>query len=194
MMSETDKAPVGPVPSDPDAVDADPGLRVRLGRLVIAVTLLALIAFWTWALFFASKESINRIEDRSWAERAEQICAATERDRQGLADYRRVDTADPSSLAERADAVDRATDLLESMVDEIATRRPTDPKGAEIAPMWISDYREYLSNRRDHAEVLRTGSNDPFRETRVDNLPISERLGAFAVANEMDSCVPPFDL
>ncbi len=180
--------------SDLASVESGPGLRFRIGRVVIAAMLLGLIAFWTWALFFASKESINRIEDRAWAERAEQICATAELERQSLADYRRVDTSDPASLTERAASVDRATDLLETMIDEISARQPNDPKGAEIVPMWISDYRDYLGNRRDHAEVLRSGSNDPFRETRVDNLPISERLGAFAVANEMESCVPPFDL
>lgn len=180
--------------TDTVTVHSDPGLRFRIGRVVVAAMLLGLIAFWTWALFFASKESINRIEDRAWAERAERVCATAELERQGLADYRRVDTSDPASLAERAATVDRATDLLEAMVDEISERQPDDPKGAEIVPMWISDYREYLRNRRDHAEVLRAGSNDPFRETRVDNLPISERLGAFAVANDMESCAPPFDL
>ena len=37
-----------------------------------------LIVFWIWALFFASKESVNKIEDRAWAERAEAICVATD--------------------------------------------------------------------------------------------------------------------
>jgi hypothetical protein len=150
--------------------------------------------FWTWALFFASKESINRIEDRQWAARAEQICATAETRREQFADYRRVDPSDPASLAERAAAVDRATDLLEAMIGEVGSEQPGDPKGAELVPLWISDYGRYLQNRRDHADILRAGSNEPFRETRVDNLPISERLGAFAVANDMESCAPPFDL
>ncbi len=174
--------------------EADHRLRRTLGRIAITASLVGLFAFWTWALFFASKESINRIEDRDWAERAEQICAAAESRREQLADYRRVDPNDPTSLAERAAAVDRATDLLESMVDEVSAEEPRDPKGAELAPLWISDFRSYLQNRRDHADLLRSGSNAPFRETRVDNLPISERLGAFAVANDMESCAPPFDL
>ena len=35
---------------------------------------LGFAVFWIWALFFASKESINRIDDRAWAERAQGIC------------------------------------------------------------------------------------------------------------------------
>jgi hypothetical protein len=163
-------------------------------RSAVVIAVIGLVAFWTWALLFASKESINRIEDRQWSQRAEQICAAADDSRRQLADYRRVDPSDPASLAERAAAVDRATDVLETMVDQVALQMPSDPKGAEIAPLWVADYRSYLLNRRDHADRLRSGSNPPFRETRVDNLPISERIGAFAVANDMASCSPPFDL
>ena len=43
-------------------------------RVVLTIVVVSFSAFWIWALFFASKESINKIGDRAWAARAEAIC------------------------------------------------------------------------------------------------------------------------
>jgi hypothetical protein len=64
-------------------------------------------------------------------------------------------------LAERADIVDRATDIVEQMVDDVVAVAPTDEKGQAIVPDWEADYRTYLQNRRDFAEELRGGENVP---------------------------------
>jgi membrane protein YdbS with pleckstrin-like domain len=56
-----------------------PASRWRvLARIALVVGLVCFAAFWVWALFFASKEPINRIGDRAWAARAEASarCAA----------------------------------------------------------------------------------------------------------------------
>ena len=67
----------------PDSVEhgtPEPKAVRRLAkRFLLIFVALAFVLFWTWALFFASKEGVNVIEDRAWAERAETICfAATE--------------------------------------------------------------------------------------------------------------------
>jgi hypothetical protein len=151
--------------------------------------------FWVWALFFASKEAINRIGDRAWAARAESICAAAERERLELADFREMEDATPELVRERADIVDRATDVLERALDDLTAVEPTDPKGKDLIPQWVADYRTYVADRRTFAEQLRaTGDNTPFYETESAGIPISEKLTVFAADNEMASCAPPSDL
>ena len=163
--------------------------RILLG-LVVAV----FAAFWVWALFFASKEAINKIDDRAWAARAEAICAEAEVRREALADFRRVDERDAAMMVERGNLVDAATDVVEQMLNDVVAVDPTDEKGAAIVPDWEADYRTYLENRRDYAEVLRAGRNEAFTEAAVDGIPISDKLERFADDNEMPSCAPPIDL
>jgi hypothetical protein len=190
-MTATSAGPAGTAGPSPDTT---PRRRVSVAGVLIAVVVAGFAVFWIWALFFASKEAVNKIDDRAWAERAAGICAAANVEREALADLRRVDPDDPAMLAERGDLVDRATDVIERMLDDVVAVAPTDPKGAAIVPDWEADYRQYLANRRDFADGLRAGENEPFRETEVDGIPISERLETFAADNEMAECAPPRDL
>ncbi len=169
-------------------------------RLLVRVSLITLVsvfaAFWVWALFFASKEAVNKLDDQGvWATRAEQICAQAADDRFELTDLRSVVDVGPELIRERADIVDHATDILEQMVDDLVAVQPTDEKGQAIVPLWDADYRIYLQDRRNYADQLReTGENLAFYETKVDAIPISERIATFAGDNEMPSCAPPYDL
>jgi hypothetical protein len=165
-----------------------------IGRGLIVVALVILVVFWVWALFFASKESINRIDDRAWAERAEGICATANAARDDLADFRRIDPADLALMRERGDLIDRSTDVVEQMIDDVTRVPAADPKGRELVPRWEADYRIFIANRRDHAELVRSGADVPFRQAEVEGVPISERLSRFAVDNHMPACVAPRDL
>ena len=167
---------------------------MRSWRTVIIVAVAGLAAFWVWALFFASKEAINKIGDREWAARAESICESAQAERATLVDERVIDPDDPAMLAERGDIVDEATDIVEAMLDDVVAVTPTDDKGQAIVPQWEADYRTYLANRRDFSDRLRSGENEPFTEAAVDGIPISEKLEQFAGDNEMPSCAPPRDL
>ncbi len=152
------------------------------------------MAFWAYALFFASKDAINKIADEAWGQRAEEICAVANAERESLIDLRRFDGDERQLLTERAGVVDQATDLVERMLDDVVAVTPTDDKGRAIVPMWESDYRTYLRNRRDYANRLRGGDDSQFRETAVDGIPVSEKLQTFAADNEMSACAPPSDL
>ncbi|MEM9513781.1 MAG: hypothetical protein AAGA42_02900 [Actinomycetota bacterium] len=157
----------------------------QLGRTVVIVSLIGLAIFWVWALFFASKESVNRVDDREWAARAEAICAEV---RPQLAALDRQESAD---LNVRADLVVTSTDLLSKMLDDVMAVPPADEKGQAIVPDWIADYRQLLDDRYAYAERLRSGENVPFTETAVRGVPITERIETFAGDNEMRSCRPP---
>ena len=173
----------------PDAGDRRP----NIWRIPIAVVVLGFAAFWVWALFFASKEAVNKIGDRAWAERAEAICAAAEEERLALASPTEFDPDDPALLARHADLVDRATDIVEEMLDDVVAVAPTDEKGRQIVPLWEADYRTVIADRRRFTARLRDGDTDPFNETAVDGIPISDKVEQFAGDNEMPSCAPPHE-
>ena len=172
----------------------DTGRRWTIGRVLVVLAVVVFVVFWTYALFFASKEAVNKIGDRAWARRAEAVCAEANEERGELTDLRVVDPDRPGMLGERADLVDRATDIVEQMLDDVIAETPADEKGRAIVPLWESEYRQYVANRRVFADELRAGRNEPFRETAIDGIPISERLETFAGDNEMESCAPPRDL
>ena len=179
----------------PDERQTDEGRPNPWLRGLLLVVLAAFAAFWIWALFFASKEAVNRIDDRAWAERAETICIEATEARIELADLTRIDQAGPELIYRRAEIVDESTDILEQMLDDVVAVVPTDDKGQNIVPLWEAEYRTYLEDRRNYADQLReTGENLAFYETAVDELPVSERLATFAGDNEMSACAPPIDL
>ncbi len=163
-------------------------------KILISIVVIGFAAFWIWALFFASKESVNKIGDEAWAERAQGICETADQEREGLVDMRRVDESDPAMVAERGEIVGRATDIVERMLDDVVAVAPTDAKGRALVPEWEADYRTYIENRRAFVELLRSGENGVFTENAVDGIPISEKLARFAADNLMADCAPPIDL
>lgn len=165
-----------------------------LGRLALGIIISLIVVMWVYGLFFASKESVNKFGDEEWAARAQARCETTKQRLRDLADLRRLDAVGDEALSMRANIVDRATDELTSMLDDITRTYPVDDKGRAILPLWEDEYRRYIADRRDYADDLRSGDNSPFAESTFENLPLSERLGTFARDNRMPSCAPPMDL
>jgi hypothetical protein len=171
-----------------------PRFKSLLARSAIVLSVLSLSVMWIYAFVFASKESVNKIEDQDWTARAESICQEAFQERLLLIDLRQISDSGPDALAQRADIVDNATDILEAAIIEIDKQSPVDAKGLAIVPLWISDYKTLISDRRDYTELLRTGDNSPFSESMTEGLPISEKISTFAADNEMKSCKAPIDL
>jgi hypothetical protein len=150
---------------------------------------------WVYAFGFASRESFNRIGDESWKVRTEAACQKAEDDRFALQDLSAMDPNDPKDLAKKATIVDAATDSLEQAINSIASDVPSDAKGQELVPQWLNDYRQYISDRRNFSEELRTSERRPFfAETELEGVPISEKIGKFARENDIRTCQPPLDL
>ena len=166
----------------------------RIFKPIIIVSCFLIGAMWIYALFFASKESINKIGDESWKANAQQICAVSEKERLSLIDLRKVKDSGDNALAERAQIIDKATDSLERAVNSLAALSVSDSKGQALVPLWLSDYRTHIQDRREYADDLRTGVNEPFSETVTEGLPISEKIATFAADNAAPSCAPPIDL
>jgi hypothetical protein len=169
-------------------------MRKSFGRVFIGTAISLLGMMWIYALFFASKESINQIGDTAWQQRAESICNETAIARKELSDYRLITEMGPDALSERADIVDKATAMLVDMLNQLAASTPTDAKGAELVPLWITDYRTYIADRNAYSQMLRNGVNNAFAETMIEGLPLSEKIATFAADNYMVSCKPPRDL
>ena len=163
-------------------------------RYVLGAISLAIAAFWVWALFFPPKQSVARLEDRTWSERAEAICREANLARNELADERRIDDAGPNALNERAALVDQATDIVDAMIDALIEVAPSGPDDPALVDTWIGYYRQLMADRRTYTHVLRQGENPPFPESTIDGAPISEYINDFTVANEMKSCSAPADL
>ena len=167
----------------------------RLARIVLTIACAGIFAMWVYAFGFASRESFNRIGDDAWKARSEARCLIAENERFDLQDLGKMNANDTAALKKKADIVETATDSLERAINDIAQDNPTDAKGQELVPQWISDYRIYIQNRRQFIDKLRTASTRPyFSETEVEGVPISERIGKFARENDMRTCQPPLDL
>jgi hypothetical protein len=167
----------------------------RLARIVLTIICAGIFAMWVYAFGFASRESFNRIEDDAWKARSEARCLVAENERFALQDLGKMNVKDTAALRKKADIVAIATDSLERAINDISRDMPSDAKGKELVPQWISDYRIYIQNRRQFIEKLRTAPTRPFfSETEVEGVPISERLGKFARENDMKTCQPPLDL
>lgn len=164
-----------------------------IARVILALICTALAVMWVYALFFASKEAINKIGDIEWTQRADARCLVARAERLALADYRLIGDVD-GGLAARASLVDAATETLADMLDDLRVDTPSDEKGRAIVPLWIAEYDQYIADRRAYAKALRAGNNDPFSESTFEGLPISERLTTFAGDNRMPACAPPIDL
>lgn len=163
-------------------------------RYLLAGISLAIAAFWVWALFFPPKQSVARLDDRQWTQRADAICREANLARNELADERRIEDAGPDALAIRADLIDQATDIVDTMISDVNAVVPTGPDDAALVATWTGYYRQLIADRRAYTEVLRTNENPPFPETTIDGAPISEFINDFTVANEMKSCSAPADL
>lgn len=149
---------------------------------------------WVYAFFFASKEAVNKIGDEAWTQRANARCQIAEDERIALADYRLINDPTTGGLAQRAVLVDKATDTLQRMLDDLRETLPTDAKGQALIPLWLTDYDTYIADRRAYTEQLRRGDNSPFSETTFEGLPLAERIATFAGDNRMPACAPPIDL
>ncbi len=185
---------VGDMETPPSSPPPTRETRSILPRTLALIGFGVFATFWIWALFFASKEGVNRIEDRAWVESAQSICETAADERTALANYTRLDEGGAELILQRAEIVDEATDTLERMLNSLEALPLTGEKGQAIIPLWIDEYRTYLGDRRNYTAQLReSGENLPFYET-ANQIPISERLATFAADNEMPACKPPLDL
>ena len=181
--------------------------RWRLvGRWLAGLFVAGSFVFWAWAFSpWARTENPARLDDREFAQWADQRCAEAQSAIAALPTARQA-----ASREDRADQVDRGTDEVESLVDDLRMRAQaslsdsTDsdgPPDAALVGDWLADWDVYISDRRSHSTRLRTADDDtPDRELRfllVDmtaGSTYTERMDGFSRLNNMDNCQVPGDV
>jgi hypothetical protein len=193
-MTATASAPSPPGPGAEPQPPRSP--MAKLAFVVISVAVVGIAAMWVYAFVFASRQGVYRIEDDAWRANAQQVCAAAQDQRLELADLSEGVITDPTAaqLAQRAGIIDQATDILEQMVDDVVAFPLTDDRDQQLETVWECHYRTLLQDRREHAEQLRSGSNDPFVETVVGGGPVTNVITDFTSGNDIKACGPPADM
>ncbi len=200
--------PGQPVNSAAPAGRDGPGRRRwrRLGRWLAGVFVVGSFVFWAWAFSpWARSENPARLDDRDFAQWADQRCAQAQAAIAALPTARQA-----ASRAERADQVDQGTDAVEMLVDDLrqranasltASTEADGPPDASLVRDWLADWDVYVSDRRSHSDRLRTASDDtPDRELRfllvdmTEGSTYTERMDGFARLNNMDNCQIPGDI
>lgn len=175
-------------------MSSSPGRRLAI-RALLGLISVGIAVFWIWALFFPqTKQSIAKVDDENWSRRAEQVCRGANIERDKLADLRRIDEVGGDALAQRAELIDRATDIIEKMVTDVTRTLPTNATDIALIESWSTYYRQWIGDRRIYADIVRRGENPPFAESMIDGSPISEYINDFAIANRMKPCSAPTDL
>ena len=181
-----------PTPENPERR----GRRLKLTTAAVGVVLLAIGAMWIYAWFFAPVGYIDRFKDTAWQARAEGICAATRQQILALpsaASFKDVEPK-PEALAQRAAVIDQATVLLERQLADLRATEPTDETGRKGVGLWLADWDGYLQSRREQADRMRAGRDEPFSVKEQGGAPVTLRMDEFAQTNAMPSCAVPDDI
>ena len=164
-------------------------LQVFLGSICLIIAI-----FWVYAFLFASKEGVNVLEDKAWTVRAEEICRNANLERDKLVDLRRINSVEGDALAERADIIDKATVIIQKMLDDVTAEVPNGVDDARLMEKWRSIYLSWIDARVNYTAKLRTGVNAPFAESMLEGSPESDSINDFTTNNRMKSCSSPMDL
>jgi hypothetical protein len=165
-------------------------------RAVLVGVVVAIAGMWVYVLFIGKVHSPNRLTDRTWAERAEPVCAATARRLAALPPPSSFLHVEPraEALRQRAVVGEEATGLLQGQVAALrALPAPTGTHDGALLSAWFADWDRYLADRRDHIADWRAGHDRPFAETEANGGPISDRMDSLSTLNGMPSCVVPGD-
>jgi hypothetical protein len=179
---------------DPEAV-VEP--KSRLWVKVVLITICALIlAMWVYAFGFATKTGVYYVTDKTWRTSADQICATAETKRQALVDTSQGYIKNPThaQMIQRADIVDKATDILDGMLDDVGALPLNSENNHERVTVFMKYYREIISDRRAYTARLRAFDLAPYRETLVLGSPVTNTVIDFTTGNNITHCMPPGEL
>jgi hypothetical protein len=100
-------------------------------------------------------------------------------------------------LRQRADVVDKATDIVEQMLGDIVAIPVATARDDELMGIFEENYRIILADRRRYTAALRRGERVQYSETVVAGGPVSNVVLDFTAGvkgNNVPSCSPPGEL
>lgn len=182
------------MPSIAARPDTDGDAPERSGRSVwtyLGVSVvLAVVLMWIW-IFSGAPKKVNpdRLDDRAWAERAEETCRAT---MEGV--DARSSTSSGQSPDQRGDAIDASSDDLEAMLARLADPLPESEADREVVRPWLDDWASLIEDRRTYADAVREDPDARFLTSEKFNDGLDDVIGIFADVNDMPSCGPAGDV
>lgn len=168
-------------------------------KAVLAVLCLLMAAMWVYYFFFASDQGVYQLQDQTWRTTAQPICRAAQAERATLADTGAgyITNPTPEQMVQRADIVDRATDIIETMLDDIMVIPVASDRDRALLKVFDENYRIILADRRRYTTDLRAGRLVPYSETVVAGGPVSNVVLDFTAGvkgNDVPECSPPGEL
>ena len=165
-------------------------------RVVLTIVVLLILVMWIYAFFFASKKAAYRVDDAAWRARAAELCSKYTQERLKLVDTSGGYIENPTTeqMIERADVVDRATDILERQLADVVSVQPSSVRDRDLVAKYEGYWNMVLADRRAYTATLRDLRLEPYGETKVDGGPVSNLLTDFTTVNQMQSCAPPGEL
>lgn len=180
--------------------DAPDRPRTRTWVKLLLIALCALMAtMWIYYFFFASDEGVYQLQDENWRVAAQPICAAASAEREALIDTSGGYITNPTNeqMVQRADIVDRATDILEQMIADIAAIPVDNDDDVTRLEFFEENYRLVIADRRRYTASLREFDLVPYTETVVGGGPVSNVVLDFTAGvkgNNVPECSPPGEL
>jgi len=165
-------------------------------RALLIVVCGLIAAMWVYAFVFAPKKGVYFVTDKAWRSTADDICAKAEQQRLALVDTAEGYISNPTNeqMLQRADVVDRATDTIEGMVDDIAALPLKSSDDRERVGVFLKYYRVIIDDRRKYTARLRSFDLAPYRETLVNGGPVANVVIDFTTGNAIQHCMPPGEL
>ena len=168
-------------------------------RALLTVLCALMAAMWGYYFFFASDQGVYQLQDEQWRLQAAPICQAAQAERESLADTGAGYIENPTveQMQQRADIVDRATDILETMLDDIMAIPVDNDRDRQLLAVFDENYRIVIDDRRRYTASLRAGDLVPYTETVVAGGPVSNVVLDFTAGvkgNDVPACSPPGEL
>jgi hypothetical protein len=163
---------------------------------VLVVVCLGIAAMWVYGLWFANRHAAYRVDDPEWRRAAEEVCARAEERRLALFDTEDGYIAHPTDaqMIERADVVDRATDILDQSLAELRAIPVASERDRRLVAEYAGFYDVLLADRRAYTAQLRSLELAPYRESLIAGGPVTNVILDFTTVNEIPSCQPPGEL
>ena len=168
-------------------------------RIGLSVVVVLMVIMWGWIYLFSARTNPDRLQSRAFADAAEAVCSPIQAEIDALPTGRDVDT-----VAERADQIEQATELTETMVAglrTVAAAHVTDPHDLEILDAWFDDWDFYIGDRWLHVEKLHTEGEDIadkdlrfILRSRGEGGIYTRRIDGLGNVNDMASCHVPGDI
>jgi hypothetical protein len=167
----------------------DPPRRVTPYRVTAVLILLFVFGIWTYALTRPAKPPPDKLDDASFAVRAQEVCAGTVTALEALPQAFQTSTAD-----ERASVVSQSDDELATMLATLRSFVPTAERDQRMLNEWLGDWETYLGNRHAYVNRLREDGDARIFVAEKDGRQITVAIDRFAEVNDMPSCQTPKDV